>query len=68
LAGRAGKNGKAITFLTPEDKDLFYDLKQCLLESPVSSCPAELANHPDAQHKPGTVVQKRRQDETLFRN
>uniref|UniRef100_A0A915NZF6 Mediator of RNA polymerase II transcription subunit 15 n=2 Tax=Meloidogyne TaxID=189290 RepID=A0A915NZF6_9BILA len=53
--GRAGKKGKAITFLTPEDKDLFYDLKQCLLESPISSCPIELANHPDAQNKPGTI-------------
>ncbi|VDK89308.1 unnamed protein product [Litomosoides sigmodontis] len=66
--GRAGKHGKAITFLTPEDKDVFYDLKQCLLESPVSSCPPELANHPEAQHKPGTFVPKKRQEETLFRN
>lgn len=66
--GRAGKHGKAITFLTPEDKDVFYDLKQCLLESPVSTCPPELANHPEAQHKPGTFVPKKRQEETLFRN
>uniref|UniRef100_A0A915Q207 Probable ATP-dependent RNA helicase DDX23 n=1 Tax=Setaria digitata TaxID=48799 RepID=A0A915Q207_9BILA len=66
--GRAGKHGKAITFLTPEDKDVFYDLKQCLLESPVSTCPPELANHPEAQHKPGTFVVKKRQEETLFRN
>lgn len=68
ISGRAGKHGKAITFLTPEDKDVFYDLKQCLLESPVSTCPPELANHPEAQHKPGTFVPKKRQDETLFRN
>lgn len=66
--GRAGKHGKAITFLTPEDKDVFYDLKQCLLESPVSTCPPELANHPDAQQKPGTFVIKKRQEETLYRN
>ncbi|KAL3070185.1 hypothetical protein niasHT_004132 [Heterodera trifolii] len=66
--GRAGKKGKSITFLTPEDKEVFYDLKQCLLESPVSNCPMELANHPDAQNKPGTIVQKRRQDEMLFKN
>ncbi|VDM15417.1 unnamed protein product [Wuchereria bancrofti] len=65
---RAGKHGKAITFLTPEDKEVFYDLKQCLLESPVSTCPPELANHPEAQHKPGTFVPKKRQEETLFRN
>jgi ATP-dependent RNA helicase DDX23/PRP28 len=68
VLGRAGKKGKAITLLTPDDTEVYYDLKQCLLESPVSTCPLELANHPDAQNKPGTVVQKRRQDETLFRN
>ncbi|KAI1731787.1 DEAD/DEAH box helicase domain-containing protein [Ditylenchus destructor] len=65
---REGKTGKAITFLTPEDKEVFYDLKQCLLESPISSCPAELANHPEAQAKPGAYVPKKRQEETLFRN
>uniref|UniRef100_A0AC34F3J0 RNA helicase n=1 Tax=Panagrolaimus sp. ES5 TaxID=591445 RepID=A0AC34F3J0_9BILA len=66
--GRAGKSGKAITFLTPEDKDVFYDLRQVLHESPISNCPPELDKHPDAQQKPGTVVQKRRQDETLYLN
>ena len=65
--GRAGKTGKAITFLTPEDKDVFFDLKQCLVESPVSVCPPELSNHPDAQQKPGVFAPKKRQDETLFR-
>ncbi|KRY28164.1 putative ATP-dependent RNA helicase DDX23 [Trichinella spiralis] len=65
--GRAGKSGKAITFLTKEDNQVFYDLKQLLLESPVSSCPAELANHPDAQKKPGQFVVKKRKDEVVFR-
>ena len=46
----------AITFLTKEDSAVFYELKQAILESPVSSCPPELANHPDAQHKPGTIL------------
>ena len=64
--GRAGKKGVAITFLTKEDAPVFYDLKEALQESPVSSCPPELANHPDAQHKPGTVVQKKRKDEKVF--
>ena len=41
---------------------------QLLVESPLSSCPPELANHPDAQHKPGTVVMKKRKDETIFTN
>jgi len=64
--GRAGKKGVAISFLTKEDSAVFYDLKQALLESPVSTCPPELANHPDAQHKPGTVLQKKRKDEVVF--
>ena len=37
-----------------------------LQASAKSSCPPELANHPDAQHKPGTIVQKKRRDEILF--
>ncbi|CAF1302732.1 unnamed protein product [Adineta steineri] len=57
--GRQGKAGKAITFLTKEDAAVFYELKEVILESPVSQCPQELLNHPDAQHKPGTVVTKR---------
>ncbi|XP_069509953.1 probable ATP-dependent RNA helicase DDX23 [Ambystoma mexicanum] len=64
--GRAGKSGVAITFLTKEDSSVFYDLKQAILESPVSSCPPELANHPDAQHKPGTILTKKRREETIF--
>jgi ATP-dependent RNA helicase DDX23/PRP28 len=64
--GRAGKHGTAISFCTKDDSPLFYYLKALLLSSPVSTCPPELANHPDAQHKPGTVVQRRRKDEKIF--
>ncbi|RZF40129.1 hypothetical protein LSTR_LSTR014412 [Laodelphax striatellus] len=65
--GRAGKNGVAISFLTKDDAGLFYDLKQTILGSPVSTCPPELLNHPDAQHKPGTVlVAKKRREEKIF--
>lgn len=64
--GRAGKTGVAISFLTKDDAAVYYDLKQCLINSAVSHCPPELASHPDAQHKPGTVVQKKRKDETIF--
>ncbi|RWS24351.1 putative ATP-dependent RNA helicase DDX23-like protein [Leptotrombidium deliense] len=64
--GRAGKNGIAVSFVTKDDYHLLYDLKQLVLQSPVSTCSPELANHPDAQHKPGTVVQKKRKDETIF--
>jgi superfamily II DNA/RNA helicase len=31
--GRAGKKGTAITFLTPGDSEVFYDLKKLLEES-----------------------------------
>lgn len=66
--GRAGKAGMAVSFLTQEDASLFYDLKQLILASPVSTCPPELMNHPDAQNKPGTVMQKRKKDEVIFLN
>lgn len=64
--GRAGKTGMAISFVTKDDSALFYDLKQCVMASPVSTCPPELLNHPDAQHKPGTVVTKKRREEKIF--
>ena len=64
--GRAGKSGKSITFVTQDDSFLFYDLKQMLLSSPVSHCPPELSNHPEAQNKPGQVMQKKRKDEKIF--
>ena len=34
--GRAGKSGVAVTFLTQEDSEVFYDLKQMLINSSVS--------------------------------
>ncbi|KAL0280031.1 UNVERIFIED_CONTAM: hypothetical protein PYX00_001451 [Menopon gallinae] len=64
--GRAGKHGIAVSFCTKDDSALFYDLKQLILSSPISTCPPELLNHPDAQHKPGTVVTKKRREEKIF--
>ncbi|CAH2099483.1 unnamed protein product [Euphydryas editha] len=64
--GRAGKTGKAISFVTKEDSAIYYDLKQVLLNSSASTCPPELMNHPEAQHKPGTVVTKKRREEMIF--
>uniref|UniRef100_A0A336KD49 Probable ATP-dependent RNA helicase DDX23 n=1 Tax=Culicoides sonorensis TaxID=179676 RepID=A0A336KD49_CULSO len=64
--GRAGKTGIAISFLTKDDSPLFFDLKQIIMQSPVSVCPPELMNHPEAQHKPGTVVTKKRREEKIF--
>ncbi|XP_057671652.1 probable ATP-dependent RNA helicase DDX23 [Diorhabda carinulata] len=62
--GRAGKTGIAVSFCTNEDSALFYDLKQMLLSSPVSTCPPELMNHPECQLKPNQP--KRRRDEMIF--
>lgn len=65
--GRAGKSGTAITLLTKEDVGVYYDLKQLLIQSPVSTCPYELSHHPDAQTKPGIAASiKRRADETVY--
>lgn len=66
--GRAGKTGTALSFLTKDDSNIFYDLKQVITSSPVSTCPPELANHPDAQHKPGSMLHKKRKDETVYVN
>ena len=51
-ASRVGRSGQALSFLTPDDSHLYFDLKQMLLSSPASHCPPELANHPDAQANP----------------
>ncbi|XP_063712316.1 probable ATP-dependent RNA helicase DDX23 [Symsagittifera roscoffensis] len=64
--GRAGKNGVAVTLLTQEDSATFYDLKEVIGESPVSSCPPELANHPESQKKPGTFNPVRKKDEIVY--
>jgi ATP-dependent RNA helicase DDX23/PRP28 len=40
--GRAGKSGVAVTFLSNEDADVLYDLKQMLMKSSISRVPEEL--------------------------
>jgi len=52
--------GKATTFVTNEDAETFYDLKQ-MLEKTGQPVPLELAKHPSAAIKPGTVIQSRRE-------
>lgn len=64
--GRAGNSGVAITFLSSRDAEVMYDLRQMLAKSSISRVPHELASHPDAQTKPGTVKSKRKHEETLF--
>mmetsp|Transcript_909 Transcript_909/g.1285 ORF Transcript_909/g.1285 Transcript_909/m.1285 type:complete len:461 (+) Transcript_909:1-1383(+) len=63
--GRAGLKGKAISFLTPQDTEIMYDLKE-MLETAKQMVPQELARHPDAKQKPGAVNQKRRRDTVIF--
>ncbi|KAG5541916.1 hypothetical protein RHGRI_021668 [Rhododendron griersonianum] len=52
--GRAGKTGVAATFLTLGDSDVFYDLKQMLIQSN-SPVPPELERHKSSKFKPGTI-------------
>ncbi|XP_021769438.1 DEAD-box ATP-dependent RNA helicase 21-like [Chenopodium quinoa] len=64
--GRAGKTGVATTFLTLHDTDVFYDLKQMLIQSN-SPVPPELARHESAKFKPGSVPDRPpRRNETVF--
>jgi ATP-dependent RNA helicase DDX23/PRP28 len=65
--GRAGKSGKAVSFCTQDDSHLFYDLKEMLTSSPVSTLSTDLSNHPEANNKPGSgAPQRKKKDEKLF--
>ncbi|CAI5735482.1 unnamed protein product [Peronospora destructor] len=55
--GRAGKDGVAISFLTDDDDEIMYDLKQYLVSTEMS-VPSELANHPSAKAAPGARDEK----------
>jgi len=64
--GRAGKTGVATTFLTLQDTDVFYDLKQMLIQSN-SLVPPELARHEASKFKPGTIPDRPpRRNDTVF--
>lgn len=64
--GRAGKTGVATTFLTFGDSDVFYDLKQMLIQSN-SPVPPELARHEASKFKPGTIPDRPpRRNDTVF--
>ncbi|XP_006458200.1 hypothetical protein AGABI2DRAFT_216556, partial [Agaricus bisporus var. bisporus H97] len=61
--GRAGKLGTSITFLTNDDEEVMYDLKQEISKSPVSKVPVELAKHEAAQHKVSREMKRKRDAE-----
>ncbi|EOY05049.1 hypothetical protein QUC31_016961 [Theobroma cacao] len=64
--GRAGKTGVATTFLTLQDTDVFYDLKQMLVQSG-SPVPPELAKHEASKFKPGSIPDRPpRRNDTVF--
>ncbi|PPQ70960.1 hypothetical protein CVT24_009960 [Panaeolus cyanescens] len=63
--GRAGKMGTAITFLTNDDDEVMYDLKQEISKSPVSKVPPELAKHEAAQHKVSREMKRKRDADDL---
>ncbi|KAF8557260.1 P-loop containing nucleoside triphosphate hydrolase protein [Imleria badia] len=63
--GRAGKQGTSITFLTNDDDEVMYDLKQEISKSPVSKVPAELAKHEAAQHKVSKEMKRKRDAEDV---
>eukprot|EP00033_Pygsuia_biforma_P002007 GCRY01002232.1.p1 GENE.GCRY01002232.1~~GCRY01002232.1.p1 ORF type:complete len:746 (+),score=215.51 GCRY01002232.1:129-2366(+) len=55
--GRAGKSGTAVTFLTEDDSDLFWHIRQNLI-STNNPVPPELERHEKAKVKPGSIVNK----------
>ena len=52
--GRAGKRGMATSFLTLQDEDIMFDLRQYLINAR-APVPLELEHAQAAQMKPGTV-------------
>lgn len=63
--GRAGKKGTAITFLTGKNEELFFDLKNFLVQNG-QKVPEELADHPATKVKPGTVSTVARKNQVIY--
>ncbi|KAF8742380.1 hypothetical protein AX14_004933 [Amanita brunnescens Koide BX004] len=63
--GRAGKMGTAITFLTNDDDEVMYDLRQEISKSPVSKVSTELAKHEAAQHRVSREMKRKRDGEDM---
>uniref|UniRef100_A0A7S2WNS3 Helicase C-terminal domain-containing protein n=1 Tax=Rhizochromulina marina TaxID=1034831 RepID=A0A7S2WNS3_9STRA len=57
--GRAGKDGRAVTFLAEADEDVYYDLKEYLQQTE-SAVPPQLMKHPAAQAPPGSITKEGR--------
>lgn len=63
--GRAGKKGIAYTFLTSKNEDVFYDIHNFLVQNG-QNVPSELANHPAAKVKPGTIEHVPRRKQIIY--
>jgi len=63
--GRAGESGVATSFLSGDDTDIMYDLKHMLTVTN-NFVPNELAKHPSAQYKPGSVPDRQKRSETVI--
>ncbi|KAE8725914.1 putative DEAD-box ATP-dependent RNA helicase 44 [Hibiscus syriacus] len=64
--GRAGKTGVATTLMTLHDTDVFFDLKQILIQSG-SPVPPELTKHEASKFKPGMIPDRpHRRNDTVF--
>ncbi|UZJ54833.1 hypothetical protein CBS101457_004153 [Exobasidium rhododendri] len=61
--GRAGKRGIAFTFLESYDEEFFYDLRQELTRSPISTVPRELEKHPASQTRVTRDYKRKRDGE-----
>jgi ATP-dependent RNA helicase DDX23/PRP28 len=66
-SGRAGVKGKAFTFLTSEDEEIFYDVR-VFLERNEFKVPEVLMEHPAAQIKPGVLAQISRRKQVVYAN
>jgi ATP-dependent RNA helicase DDX23/PRP28 len=60
--GRAGKQGVAITFLSNDDAEVLYDLKEEITKSKISRCPPELSRHEHAQRRVTREMRKQQQE------
>ncbi|WVQ95663.1 pre-mRNA-splicing ATP-dependent RNA helicase PRP28 [Kwoniella sp. CBS 9459] len=61
--GRAGKTGVAITFLTNDDDEIMYDLKQTIEKSKISKMNPELARHEGAKQRITREMKRKRDDD-----
>ncbi len=63
--GRAGKKGIAYTFLTNRNEEVFYDIHNFLVQNN-QKVPEELAKHPAAKVKPGTLEYVPRRKQVIY--